>query len=104
LASYSSISIDRLGPGIGTQRAPIVVDVRSDDEFQREPYLIPGSIRRNPGQTEKWATALTDRAVVVVCSNGGPTSQGVGASLRSQGICAQTLDGGFEAWRSGATS
>jgi rhodanese-related sulfurtransferase len=98
--SHSSISAQELGRHIGTQRAPVIVDIRSDGECERDPFLIPGSVRRRVDDRESWAMALAGRSVVVTCSDGGAASQGVSASLRSQGIGAQTLDGGFGAWRS----
>lgn len=43
--------------------------------------------------------ALADRPVVVVCQKGQKLSQGVAARLRLHGLPAETLEGGFEAWR-----
>jgi rhodanese-related sulfurtransferase len=86
---------------VGTQRAPVIVDVRSDDDFNVDPLLIPGSIRRDAASVETWGPALADNAVVVSCRDGRAMCQGVSAWLRHQGIQALTLDGGFEAWRSG---
>ena len=41
------------------------------------------------------------KTVIVVCQKGLKLSQGVAAWLRHEGIDAQTLEGGFEAWRDG---
>lgn len=46
-----------------------------------------------------WADSFSGRRVVVYCEDGGALSQGTAAWLRQAGIDAQTLEGGFEAWR-----
>ena len=48
-----------------------------------------------------WEGEYTGQSVVVVCRDGLHLSQGVGALMRQQGIDAQTLEGGYEAWRGG---
>jgi rhodanese-related sulfurtransferase len=50
--------------------------------------------RLRHGQTE-----LSGRDVIVVCQQGLKISQGVAAWLRHEGIKAETLEGGFDAWR-----
>src|SRR5207302_2487806 len=39
------------------------------------------------------------QSVIVVCQEGLQLSQGVSAWMRHHGIAAQTLEGGFTAWR-----
>jgi hypothetical protein len=46
-----------------------------------------------------WAHSFSGRRVIVYCRNGSDVSQGTAAWLRQAGIDAQTLEGGFEAWR-----
>lgn len=98
--SHSSIAPEHLALHIGTQRAPAIVDVRSKEEFGADPYLIPGSVRRDASRVETWAPALVGKSVVVACLDGNENSQGVTAWLRHQGIHARALDGGFTGWRS----
>lgn len=99
MASHSSISIERLTRVVGTGHAPVIVDVRSDDEFDADRLLIPGSIRREALSVGDWAKRFAGRSVVVVCREGGTISQAVSARLRHAGIDAASLAGGFEAWR-----
>jgi rhodanese-related sulfurtransferase len=101
LVSHSSIAPESLALDIGTQRAPVVVDVRSTDEFAADPFLIPGSVRRDPISVETWGPAFADKSVVVVCRDGSAGSQGVAAELRHRGVRARVLGGGFAAWRAG---
>ena len=44
MSSYTSISSDKLSRLIGTANAPLLVDVRIDDDFAADPRLIPGAI------------------------------------------------------------
>lgn len=100
MSSRTSISPKDVALLVGTQLAPCIVDVRSDDEFGRSPYLIPGSVRRDPAAVQGWGPALADRAVVVSCGNGYGASHGTSAWLRNIGIPASVLEGGFAAWQS----
>ena len=52
--SYTSISPEDVALVIGTHRAPAVVDVRHDGDFNADPLLIPGSIRRGALNVESW--------------------------------------------------
>lgn len=49
--------------------------------------------------TPVWAHSFSGRRVGVYCWDGGSISQGTAAWLRQSGIEAQTLEGGFAAWR-----
>lgn len=63
--------------------------------------LSPTARRRSHANAEIWGPALAGRSVVVVCQKGHRLSQGVAAWLRLQGVTAETLEGGFAAWRNG---
>ena len=103
MSSHTSIAPEHIARDVGTQRAPVVIDLRSDAEFADEPFLIPASIRRDPKAFDAWgqalAPALTGKRVVTVCRDGGAASQGIAARLRQSGIAASFLDAGFKAWR-----
>ncbi len=101
MSSHSSITAEHLALDVGTQRAPVVVDVRSDDEFAADPFLIPGSVRRSLTSVEAWAPALAGKSAVVVCLDGKVGSQGAAGELRHRGVQARVLEGGFTAWRAG---
>src|SRR5262249_46851593 len=80
---------------------PAIIDVRADEEFASDPRLIPGSRRRVAGANVTGDGEYAGQSVIVVCREGLHLSQGIGAFMRQQGIDAQTLEGGYEAWRGG---
>ena len=49
--------------------------------------------------SRSWAPDYRGKSVVVVCQRGQKLSEGTAAWLRHEGIDAQTLEGGFEAWK-----
>lgn len=101
MPSNTEISVSQLSRLIGLPTAPAIVDVRTDDEFDRDSRLLPASRRQVIETISSWATELAKRDVVVVCQRGSDLSQGAAAKLRHEGIKAETLEGGFEAWRDG---
>ncbi len=99
MSSYTSISIEKLSRLIGTANAPALIDVRTDTDFAEDPRTIPGTLRRPSETVSDWATTFANRSVIVVCRNGQKLSEGVAAWLRHSEVSAETLDGGFEAWK-----
>jgi rhodanese-related sulfurtransferase len=99
MPSVSAITISQFSRLIGLPQAPVVVDVRIDDDYRADPRLLPGSIRRDYRAIEQWAPDYRGKSVVVVCQKRQKLSEGTAAWLRHDGIDAQTLDGGFEAWK-----
>ena len=49
--------------------------------------------------SSNWAPNYRGKSVIVVCQSGQKLSEGTAAWLRHEGIDAQTLEGGFEAWK-----
>jgi rhodanese-related sulfurtransferase len=99
VSSPNRISVDKLTRLIGTPRCPALVDVRTEEDFAADPRLIPAAVRRPALQAGGWATALAGRPVVVICQRGQKLSEGAAAWLRHEGVPAEALDGGIEAWR-----
>ena len=100
MPSPNEISIPTFSRLIGLPGSPALVDVRIDEDYNADPRLIPGSVRRDFKLVSSWAKEFTGRSVVVTCQKGLKLSQGSAAWLRHEGITAETLEGGFEAWRS----
>jgi rhodanese-related sulfurtransferase len=98
MSSINTISIDKLARLIGTPKCPVIVDVRTDDDYAGDPRLIPGSVRRPHAEVTTWGQDLGGRNVVVVCQKGLKLSQGVAAWLRHFSIPADSLEGGTVAW------
>ena len=98
MSSITTISVEKLARLIGTPKCPALVDVRTPDDFEADPRLIPGAVRRVHSSASAWAGELAGSAAVVVCQRGQKLSEGVAAWLRHEGVPAETLAGGFEAW------
>lgn len=98
MASFSSIPSDKLVRLVGTPSCPLLIDVRDDDGLAAEPFLVPGSIRRNAQNVADWAPAVTGPAIII-CAAGKKLSEGAAAWLRTEGIDAEVLEGGVRAWR-----
>jgi rhodanese-related sulfurtransferase len=97
MPSFLEISPDKLNRLIGTPNTPVIVDVRTEEDFARDRRLLPGSIRRRHKDVADWCCQIAGPAVVV-CQAGRKLSHGVAAYLRHAGIDAEVLEGGFEAW------
>jgi rhodanese-related sulfurtransferase len=94
----SEITRTQLARLIGTPDAPIILDVRIDEDYEADPRLIPASTRRVFRTSPEWAPLYAGRRVVVSCQRGLKLIQGVAALLRHAGADAVSLEGGFEAW------
>ena len=98
MSSINTISIDKLARLIGTPKCPVIVDVRTDEDFGKDPRLVPGSVRRGGTTAAEWAKEFAGRAVVVACQKGKKLSEGAAAWLRHEGASAEVLAGGTNAW------
>jgi len=94
MPAYNSISAEKLFRLIGTPNSPAIIDVRPDAK-----ELLPASLQRPAEGVAEWAKALTGQHAVVTCVHGLERSAGVAALLRSEGVDAEILEGGFAAWR-----
>ncbi len=101
MASTTEIAVNQLTRLIGLPDAPVIVDLRTAAELETDPRTIPGAVQRSPATVPTWSQEFAGRHVVAYCQAGGTTSQGAAASLRHEGIQADTLIGGFDAWREG---
>jgi rhodanese-related sulfurtransferase len=98
MSSFNTISIDKLARLIGTPKCPVLIDVRTDEDFDADPRLIPGSLRRPFAEVSDWASEWTGHNAVVICQKGLKLSQGVASWLRYQGVPSDSLEGGALAW------
>jgi len=99
MASFNSISPEKLARLIGTPKAPVLIDVRDEDDFAADPYLVPASFHRAHAGAPQWADEYKGQWVVAICKHGGKLAEGVAAWLRHAGAVADVLDGGISAWR-----
>lgn len=99
MPSNTEITSSQLARLIGLPTAPAIVDVRAVEDIAADPRFLPASTNRNALEVTHWAADFAGRDVVIVCQRGLKLSQGVMAWLRHDGIKAEVLEGGFEAWR-----
>jgi rhodanese-related sulfurtransferase len=99
MPSPTEIAAAQLSRLVGLPGAPVLVDVRSDQEFKADPRLIPTAQRHPSTGVEGWCGRYAGQPIVVVCQSGGTSSQAVASRLRHEGFEAQTLEGGYDAWR-----
>jgi rhodanese-related sulfurtransferase len=100
MSSFATISSDKLARLIGTGSTPALIDVRTDEDFAADPRLIPGAVRRRHEQAADWGGEFSGRPAIVVCLRGEKLAQGTAAWLRHANAAAETLEGGFEGWKS----
>ena len=98
MSAPNSIKSDKLARLIGTPSAPVVIDVRTQEDFEADPRLIPGALKRSHQSVSEWGKALAGKSIVVVCHHGAKLSEGTAAWLRQLGADAITLEGGFVDW------
>jgi rhodanese-related sulfurtransferase len=99
MPSPTEISVAQLSRIIGLPAAPMLVDVCPCDERGSGRHVLPTARQMESQTVSTWAHNFSGRRVIVYCRDGGNVSQGTAAWLRHAGIDAQTLEGGFEAWR-----
>lgn len=98
MASFNEISPKHLNRLIGTPEAPVVIDLRIDEDFDLDPRVIPTARRRDFRAIADWAAEFTGRKVVTTCQKGLKLSHGAAAWLRGEGIDVEVLEGGHLAW------
>ncbi|MDA9401777.1 chromate resistance protein ChrB domain-containing protein [Bradyrhizobium sp. CCBAU 45389] len=99
MSTFTTISSDKLARLIGTANAPVLIDVRTEEDFAADRRLIPGSIRRSHETVAEWGGEFAGRSAIVSCLRGAKLAQGTAAWLRQLGVQAEALDGGFEGWK-----
>lgn len=103
MSAPDAITSDKLAKLLGTPRCPTILDNRRDGLRAEDPLLIPGArvvaeADLAPEHLEPLIASLQG-PVVVACAEGHGRSQGLAALLRSRGIAAEYLEGGYQAWR-----
>src|SRR6266699_6735706 len=99
MSSHTSIYQDKLARLIGTPKTPVLIDVRTDEDFAADPRLIPGAVRRSHQDAADWSSEYSGGSAIVVCMRGAKLAQGTAAWLRHADVSAETLEGGFEGWK-----
>ncbi len=82
MPSPTQITVAQLSRLVGLPNAPSLVDVRSGEEFQTDPRLVPASRRHDTSDPAVWWKRYTGQSVIVLCQQGRTSSQTVAAWLR----------------------
>jgi rhodanese-related sulfurtransferase len=79
----------------------VIVDARSEEDWQKSDVKLPGAIRISPDNAEDVATVTDDNAIVVYCAcPDDAMSEKVARRLMTAGrLTVSILDGGFDAWQ-----
>ena len=100
--SHSSlfISPQELSNSLGRANAPLLLDVRPQARFDASPQMLAGAQRCSTDQIPAFAAALLAKnphqELVVYCVYGHNVSADAAAALRTAGLNARILAGGFE--------
>ena len=99
MASPVQISVNQLSRLVGTHKCPVLLDVRTDEDFADDPRILPASIRHPFTDVATLASRLKGCRVVVYCQKGLKISEGAAAVLHSHSINAEVLEHGHFGWR-----
>ena len=95
----NNVTVSTLYQLIGTDKCPFILDVRISDDFDDDPRIIPGAIKRDFDIINTLADEFAGNQLVIYCQKGLKISQGTAALLRDRGVQATILEGGQFAWR-----
>ncbi|MBS0565413.1 MAG: chromate resistance protein [Proteobacteria bacterium] len=96
MPGFGMISAVQLSRLIGTPEAPVLIDVRTDEDFAADARLLPCARRAAHDRVGDLAPGIGAQPVVVVCQRGRKLSEGAAALLRAAGTGAEVLEGGWE--------
>jgi len=99
MSAPNTIAPEKLHRLIGTPSAPVIIDVRNEEDFAADPLIIPASLRRSHVDASSWSSDFAGKTIVAVCHHGAKLSHGVAAWLRHADADAVTLEDGFEGWK-----
>lgn len=96
MPSLNTISPDKLARLIALPGSPVLVDIRAQPSES-----IPGSVFRPCDDDPSRWSAIKATSIVTIDAAGDGQAVAAAAILRSEGIAAEALDGGFAAWLAG---
>ena len=99
MSAPNTITPEKLMKLVGTPACPVIIDVRTPEDFDSDPRLVPSSLRRSHVDVAIWAPTLAGKSVAVVCHHGAKLSHGTAAWLRHAGADAVSVEDGFEGWK-----
>lgn len=95
MPALNVISPDKLARHIALPGSPTLVDLRAAPT-----RAVPGSVFRAVGNPSGWS-AIDATSIVTIDDAGQGQAVAAAAILRSEGVAAEALEGGFAAWLAG---
>jgi rhodanese-related sulfurtransferase len=92
MPALNTISVDKLARLVALPGSPSLVDLRGDQSI-----AIPGSVFRSHTDPSVWRS-VGGKSVVTIDAEGEGNAVAAAAILRSEGVAADALEGGFAAW------
>ena len=83
---------------LGLQHAPLLMDVRVAEQFQRVPRLIPGATHLDPTVLLTWIDKVPMRREIALCSATDHDSEVVAQALVARGARVSIIAGGMDRW------
>ena len=96
-----TVSIDSrtLYSQLGSDRAPLIVDVRRQPAFEEDDRLLPAALRAEGDLVAFMKRHAVDRPIVAYCVKGHEVGKDAASLLRAAGYHARYLEGGIQAWQ-----
>ncbi len=69
MPSPNEITVAQLSRLVGLPGAPVLADVRTEDEFNSSPQLIPTAYRHASTGVEVWCRRYAGQPIVVLCQS-----------------------------------
>ncbi|WP_281968255.1 chromate resistance protein ChrB domain-containing protein [Roseovarius nanhaiticus] len=95
----NSITPPQLMRLIGTPACPALIDICLPEDFAEDPRLIPGARRASHRELAALRQSLNGGSAIIICQKGRKLSQGVVSALQAEGVTAEYLAGGVQAWQ-----
>lgn len=96
----STVTAQGLQRELDSVSGPLVIDVRSKEDFERSDVFLRGAVRRPTASLRDWSEDLPkNQSVVVACVRGGHRSHDAAREIGAVGRRARILEGGLEAWQ-----
>jgi rhodanese-related sulfurtransferase len=99
MSDENTNSPEKLWSLMGTPLCPQLIDVRIDEDYDKDPRMIPTAVRRSGFESMNWGPEYCNAPVIIYCEKGLKLSQGAAAWLRHLGCNAKILEGGFVGWK-----
>lgn len=84
---------------IGSERSPLILDVRKAPAFATDTAMLPSAMRVDPEAVASWRHDDVQRPIVVYCVHGHEVSQTAAAALQERNVTAMFLEGGIAMWK-----